>query len=196
MQDVKQKFLASGILVGMDAQVEVKPHQEPCVGGGTRMYHGNEAKECEMETQFECLFMEWITKHDVKLANTLSKGWEPTRVKTDKLDFWKPSEMRLQKWKITDYIAVHFNWETRNLLRSKLNRPLACVEACKTAWAKRAVGTQQQCGLERMEAHNRKNECGFGIVIVKSLEAAEDEMGVPKAARAVDFESAGGRTDW
>ena len=45
--------------------------------------------------------------------------------------------------------------------------------------------------------------CGFGRVIVGSLEAAEDVMGevsieditecIPKAARAVDFESAGGR---
>ena len=36
MQDIKQKFHISGITAGMDAQVEVKPHKEPFVGGGTR----------------------------------------------------------------------------------------------------------------------------------------------------------------
>ena len=41
MQDIKQKFHISGIIAGMDAQVEVKPHQEPFVGGGTRMYRVN-----------------------------------------------------------------------------------------------------------------------------------------------------------
>ena len=38
MQDVKQKFHTSRVLAGMDAHVEVKPHQEPFVGGGTRMF--------------------------------------------------------------------------------------------------------------------------------------------------------------
>ena len=33
IQEVKQKFYISGITAGMDAQVEVKPHQEPFVGG-------------------------------------------------------------------------------------------------------------------------------------------------------------------
>ena len=33
MQDIKQKFRISGIIAGMDAQVEVKPHQERFVGG-------------------------------------------------------------------------------------------------------------------------------------------------------------------
>ena len=54
----------------MDAQVEVKPHKEPSVGGGTRMHRGN--KKCEMESKFESLFMEWITKHDVQ-------EWETTQ---------------------------------------------------------------------------------------------------------------------
>ena len=73
MQDIKQKFHICGIIAGMDAQVEVKPHQEPFVGGGTRMYRGNNTKYCETEAKFESLFMEWITKHDVKLTNTFSK---------------------------------------------------------------------------------------------------------------------------
>ena len=34
MQEVKQKYQISGIIAGMDAQVEVGPNQEPFVGGG------------------------------------------------------------------------------------------------------------------------------------------------------------------
>ena len=50
--------------------------------------------------------MEWITKHEVKLANTFCKKCEPTRAETNKLDFWTQDEKQLQKWKIIDYIAV------------------------------------------------------------------------------------------
>ena len=56
MQDVKQKFHVSGIIAGTDAQVEVKPHQRPFVGGGTRMHRAN---YCEMEGRFESLFVDW-----------------------------------------------------------------------------------------------------------------------------------------
>ena len=38
MQDIKQKIHISGIIAGVDAQVDVKLHQEPFVGGGTRMH--------------------------------------------------------------------------------------------------------------------------------------------------------------
>ena len=51
------------------------------------MYRGNKTKYGKMDAQFESLFMEWITKHKVKFTNTFSKGWEPTRAKTNKLDF-------------------------------------------------------------------------------------------------------------
>ena len=44
MQDIPQKFHLSGITAGLDAQVEVKPHQELFVGGGTRIHLGNKAK--------------------------------------------------------------------------------------------------------------------------------------------------------
>ena len=72
MQDIKQKLYISGNSAGMDAQVEVKPHQQPFVGGGT----GNGAKYCEMESNFERYLMEWVTKHDVKLANTFCDEWD------------------------------------------------------------------------------------------------------------------------
>ena len=48
-QEIKKEFYISDIIAGMDAQVEVKPHQEPFVGGGTRMSRGNGATYCEME---------------------------------------------------------------------------------------------------------------------------------------------------
>ena len=41
MHEVKKKYKISGIIAGMDAQVEVKPNQEPLVGSGTRMSRGN-----------------------------------------------------------------------------------------------------------------------------------------------------------
>ena len=63
----------------MDAQVDVKPNQEPFVGGGTRMSRGNAAE------------LEWITKHEVKLAKTFGKGLEPTRAETNMLNFWEQS---------------------------------------------------------------------------------------------------------
>ena len=62
------------------------------------------AKYCEMESKFVSLLVEWGTKHDVKLANTFCKEWEPTRAKTNRLDFWRQSEVQFQKWKIMDLL--------------------------------------------------------------------------------------------
>ena len=162
MQDIKQKFHVSGIIAGMDAQVEIKPHQEPFVGGGTRVYRGTNTKYCEMEAKFESLLMEWITKHDVKLTNTFSRGWEPTRVKTNKLDLWEQNEMQLQKWKIIDCIAAPINWETRstvarNCCAQNLTDLLHVLTRFKLPERKRTVASKkQQCFLERMEANDRK----------------------------------------
>ena len=93
-----------------NAQVEVKPNQGAFVGGGTRMSRGNTAKCCELESTFESLLMEWITKHEIALANTFCRNWEPTRAKTNKLDFSKQEEEQLQRWKIIDYIAIPIEW--------------------------------------------------------------------------------------
>ena len=69
----------------------------------------------EMESKFETLLMEWIwiKKHEIKLANTFCISWEPTRARTNRIDFWKRREQQLQKWKIIDYIAVPISWVTR-----------------------------------------------------------------------------------
>ena len=56
----------------------MKPRQgPPFVGDGTRMSRGNTARNSEMKSKFESLLMESITKHEVKLANTFCKRWEP-----------------------------------------------------------------------------------------------------------------------
>ena len=67
MQDIKFFFFyISGIIFGMDAQVEVEPHQERFVGGGTRLYQGNRQKICEMESKLETYLVEWISKKKKK----------------------------------------------------------------------------------------------------------------------------------
>ena len=70
------------------------------------MSGGNTIKYCELESKFESLLMNWVTKHEVELANTFCRSWEPTRAKTNKLDSWKHGGEQLKKWKIIDYIAV------------------------------------------------------------------------------------------
>ena len=84
MPEIKQDYQIPGIIAGMDAQVQVKPNQEPFVGEGTRMSRGDTAKFGELESKFEGLLMEWVTKHEVKLANTFCNGWEPTKAKDEK----------------------------------------------------------------------------------------------------------------
>ena len=59
IQEVKQKYQVSGIVVGMDAQFEVKPRHGPFVGDGTRMSHGNTMRYCEMESKYGTWLMEW-----------------------------------------------------------------------------------------------------------------------------------------
>ena len=60
--------------------------------------------------------MEWVTKHDVKLASTFCEGWEPTRAETNRLNFWRHSEVQLQKLKIIDYMAVPIKLATRSVV--------------------------------------------------------------------------------
>ena len=114
MQDVKQEYQISGIIAGMDAQVEVNPNQGPFVGEGTRMSRGNKARYHEVENRFVSLLLEWVVKHKVKSANTFFKNSEPTRAKTNKLDFCQQDEAQLQKWKIMDHVAVLTEWMTRS----------------------------------------------------------------------------------
>ena len=58
MQEIKQEYQISGITAGMDAQVDVKPHQGPYVGEGTRMSRGNKARYLELENRFESLLLD------------------------------------------------------------------------------------------------------------------------------------------
>ena len=73
----------------MDAQVEVKPRQGSFVGDRTRLSRGCTTRYDEMESKFESLLMEWITKHEIKLAKTFCKNWEPMKAKTNKLNFFE-----------------------------------------------------------------------------------------------------------
>ena len=98
LHEVKQKCNISGIIAGMDAQVEVKPHQGPFVGIGTRMSSGSTTRYSALESRFEKWLMEWVSKHGIMLANTFSKNCEPTRAKTNKLDFWTTIAAPI-KWK-------------------------------------------------------------------------------------------------
>ena len=147
-------------------------------------------------------------KHDVKLANTFCEGWDPTRAKTNRLDFWKQSEAQLQKWKIIDHIAVPINWETRSTVARN-----CCAQNLTDHWPMLTFVTLSE--KKEMWQHNsnsvlkgwrprtESDESGFGSLIVESFPAAEDVMGevsieditecTPKASRTVEFESAGGR---
>ena len=82
--------------------------------------------------------MEWITKHFVKLANTFSRGCEPTRAKTNKLDFLETkrdaaSEVEDHRSHCCSHQLGNKEHSGKELLRSKFDRSLAGVDAYKTA---------------------------------------------------------------
>ena len=122
--------------------------------------------------------MEWITKHDVKLADTFSKGWEAARTKTNRLDSGKKSETQHQKWKIIDYFAVPINWETRSTVAKS-----CCAQNLTDHWLVlthirlfEEIGQWQQSSNSSLKGWRSKSE-RLGRVIVERLEAAEDVMG-------------------
>ena len=114
MQEVSRKYHNSGIIAGMDAQVGLKPHQEPFVGGGTRVVRGNAAKYCELEKQIREAAREvdhetrghWQVSFFQKLGTYKSEDKQAGLLEQD--------EIQLQKWKIIDYIAVRISWSTRS----------------------------------------------------------------------------------
>ena len=126
--------------------------------------------------------MEWITKHEVKLANTFCKKCEPTRAETNKLDFWTQDEKQLQKWKIFDYIAVPIKWETRCTVARNCN-----AQNLKDHWPvityvrlpEKKEGWRYGCNsaLQGWKPKTESDETGSGRVVVGSLEDAEDLMG-------------------
>ena len=76
--------------------------------------------------------MEWIAKHGIKLANTFRKNWEPTKAKTNKLDFWKQNEKQLQKRKITHQVGNKEHCG-KELQGSEPSRSLASDDLCQVA---------------------------------------------------------------
>ena len=107
---------------------------------------------------------------------------------------------------IIDYIAAPINWETGSTVARK-----CCAHNLTDHWS---VLSHLRLPERKGQRHHRNSnavvkgwkpktesdECGFGRVIVGSLEASEDVMGevsseditecFPRAASAVDFESA------
>ena len=155
--------------------------------------------------------MEWVAKHDVKLANSFCDEWEPTRAKTNRLDFWKMSEADLQKWKISDYIAIPIKWETRstvarNCLAHDLTDHWLVLTYIKLPGKKEKWQHSGSSSLKVWRPKTTGDESGFGRMIVGKLEAAEDVMGeisieditkcIPNAARAVEFETTRGMINW
>ena len=191
------------------AQVEVKPRQGAFVGDGTRMSRGNTMRYHEMESKFETLLMEWIwiKKHEIKLANTFCRSWEPTRARTNRIDFWMRREQQLQKWKIIDYIAVPISWVTRSTVARKcraqnLTDHWPVMTYVRLPHKKEGWRYQNNSILKGWRPKTESDESGFGRMIVRSLEDAQDLMGgisieditktLRKAARAIEFESTGG----
>ena len=167
------------------------------------MSRGNTGKFSELESKFESLLMVWVTKHEIKLASTFCKNWEPTRANTNKLEFWKQEE-ELQKWKIIDYIAVPIEWSTKSAVArdcraQNLTDHWPMVTYVKLPHKKESWKYRNNFILKGWKPKKESDEAGFGRMIVGSLEDAQDLMGVvsieditkklPMAAGAVEFES-------
>ena len=185
---------------------EAEPGQ--FVGGGTRMFRGITAKYYELESKCESLLMEWVTKHDVKLGNTSCRSWEPTRAKTNKLDFRKQEEGQLQKWTIIDHVAVPIQWWTRSAVArgcraQNLTDHWPLLTQVRLPQKRESWKNQNSSTLTGWRPKTESDEAGFGGIIAQELEEAQDLIGevsieditknLPKAAKAVEFESRGGR---
>ena len=118
-----------------------------------------------------------------KLANTFCKRWEPTRA--NRLDIWRQNEVQLQKWKIIDYLAVPIKLETRGAVARN-----CCAQNLTDHWPaltyvllrekKEKWWHEGNSALQGWRAKTESDETGFG------------RNCIPRAARAVVFESAGG----
>ena len=151
-EEINQKYQNYGIIPEGEAAA-----RGPFVGDGTRLSRGSTARYYEMESKFESLLMEWITKHEIKLAHTFCKHWELASARMNKLDFGKQSEQQLQKWKIIDYIAVPIKSEKRSIVARNFR-----AQNLTDHWPVMTCARPPQkkegwrYGLERMEAKNRK----------------------------------------
>ena len=125
---------------------------------------------------------EWVTKHEIKLANTFCKNWEPTRAKTNKLDFWKQEEEQLQKWKIIDHIAVPIEcWANSAVARDceaqNLTDHWPMVTYVRLPQKKESWKNQHNSILKGWRPETESDEAGFGRMIVQELEEAQDLLG-------------------
>ena len=194
------------LLLEFDAQV--RPQQRPFVGSGTRVSRGSIARYFELESKFENLPTEWIAKHGIKLSNPFCNNWEPTRARTNQLDFWQQNERQLQKWKITDHISVPIEWETRstvarNCRAQNLTDHWLVMIYVRLPQKNEGWRYENYSVLKGSKPQTKGDEAGLGKMLVAGLEDAEGLMGdiniedivknLSRAARAIEFElSTGG----
>ena len=182
MQETKQEYQISGITAGMDAQVEVKPHQEPFFVEAQECLDATRQKFGELDSKFEALLMELISKYEVKVANAFCKDWAPTRAETNKLNFWEQDEKQLPKWKIIDFVAVPIGWITRstvarNCRAQNLTDHWPVVTYVRLPQKKETWIYKNNSVLKGWRPKTESDEAGFGRMIVESLEDAAGLMG-------------------
>ena len=137
MQEVKQKSQIFGILPEW--------RQGPFVG----------------EVNFDTLLMEWITKHEVKLANTF---WQKLRTYKghNKKNWFLEAEWATIAEVEDDwlYCGAHLvgneKHSGKKLQSSKPYTSLASDDTCKNTTQERKLEVWEQFYFERMEAKNRK----------------------------------------
>ena len=161
MQDIKQKYKISGIIAGMDVQVEVKPRQGPFVGDG---------KECLVEKPQSTA--KWK-------ANSRACSWSASQSMRSSCRTLLAKDGNLQerrKTRLTSGIRMRcscrngrslttmllpIKWETRSTVVRKLQcsepyRSSASTDLCKAAGKEREVAARRQFSNKRVETNEQK----------------------------------------
>ena len=98
--------------------------------------------------------MKWVTKHDVKLANTFQERMEAHKSKDKQAG--AAAEVEDHRLHCCFHQVGVAKCSGKKLLRSKPNRSLACVDVCKAVGKEGTVAAQRQISLKRTESTNRK----------------------------------------
>ena len=122
VQQFTRQFWITGIVVGTCPQVEITTHQEPLVGSATILNRG-------IGLEVESFLLEWVTKHNFRLKNTVLDGWQPTGAPKTGYDFCNETDESQQKWKIIDYVCAPVAWKTRSTIARNVHRK-ACLTNC------------------------------------------------------------------
>ena len=157
MQEVKQKYHISGIIAEIDAQVEVKPNQEPFVG---------EAQECLMEIQQNLVNWKansracsWRGSRNTRSSwRILSPeiGNPPEQRRTSWTSGSKKNNCRSGKLLITLRFPVGEECFCKRLQSKEPYRSLASGDIRKITTQEGKLEVPKQLHHERMEAEIRK----------------------------------------